>query len=310
MNCPRCASPIEDPQALFCPVCGASVTAPPPAPAAAPPAADKGVGTAHCAIHPDKPAADICGRCGAFACSACLVISEDGTGICQACYEREGGAAVPFPWEQRQELGFFPAYWQTTKKVMFQPATAFDRMVATTGKWWDPISYSILSWYFAVSGTLVMYSLIFGAMGVAGMFGKGSGKSELSAAAGVGIGVGVFVAYLVAIPIFGTAFAFAAAGVEHLALKLVKVETRAFEATLRTYCFAQAPMFWGVVPYCGAYVHPIWHIVCRILGYKSVHKTTGGKAAAGVLIPVGVCGCTVGLMYLGLFAAGFMMSKH
>ena len=256
---------------------------------------------------PDKAAADICSRCGAFACSACLIISENGTGICQACWAREGGAAVPFPWEQRRELGFFNAYWQTTKKIMFQPGTAFDRMVATTGKWWDPLSYSILSWCFAVSGTLLLYTLGFGVAGLVGYFSRK--PDGLSGGAVVGIVFGVLAAYAIIIPLFGMVFAIAASGLDHLTLGLVKVETRPFEATLRVFCFSQAPMFWGVVPYCGIYALPVWHLVCRIFGYKAVHKTTGGKAAAGALIPVAICCSGLGAIYAVIIIVS-IASKH
>jgi uncharacterized ferredoxin-like protein len=38
-----------------------------------------------CALHPDRPAAGICGSCGLAVCSACVGTSRDGMLRCHAC---------------------------------------------------------------------------------------------------------------------------------------------------------------------------------------------------------------------------------
>jgi len=63
------------------------------------------------------------------------------------------------------------------------------------------------------------------------------------------------------------------------------------------------------VPVCGMYAYPIWQIVCQIFAYKAVHKTTGGKAAAGVLLPVGVCCGLYAVVYAIIFAAASMSGR-
>ncbi|MBI5543660.1 MAG: YIP1 family protein [Deltaproteobacteria bacterium] len=330
MNCPRCDTPLEDPQARFCPLCGASITSPPGAtvseptskpvapgagtypPSGPPPGAETapaGPGTAaggssaHCAAHPERAAVDICSRCGSFACRECLIVGADGQGICSACHTRQGGDTAPLPWERRKELGFFNAYWQTTKSIMFNPNTAFDRMIPETGQWWDPLSYAIFSNFLALSGTMVMYAFIFGIAGIAALAQSG-GTNDLGAGVTAGIIVAIVLALLIMIPLGAIMVAFIGGGIEHLALKLLGANPRPFEATLRAYCYAHAPMFWGVVPLCGAYAYPIWQIVCRIFGYKSVHRITGGQAAAGVLVPVGVfCLCFGGIYGIAIAAA-------
>ncbi|HEY3449669.1 MAG TPA: YIP1 family protein [Myxococcales bacterium] len=333
MNCPRCQSPLEDASAKFCPLCGASVTAPPP------PQPEPGPGlggptwrpepviaepqvqaqaqpsspeppqssAAHCALHSDRAAVDICSRCGAFACRECLVIGADGQGVCSACLARQGGETGPLPWERRAELGFFKAYWETAKSVMFNPNTAFDRVQPETGKWWDPLSFSILSTFLGASGFMVFYGL-FGAFGAFTALMGGSGK-DLSGALVAGIVLAVILAVLVLIPLSAVMTVFVGAGIEHLTLRLVGVQVRPFEATVRAYCYAQAPMFWGLVPVCGYYAFMVWVIVCRIFGYKAIHRTTGGKASAGVLVPMGVCCGVTGLFYAIAFAASFA-GKH
>jgi hypothetical protein len=328
MNCPRCDSPLDDANARFCPICGANIVQPPepeptpaqPAPPAASPAAPQPAsgptsGAAHpgapagayCAVHPEKLAVDICSRCGGFACGSCLVVGADGQGICQSCFAREGGETVPLPWEKRKELGFFNAYWETTKKIMFQPNTAFDRVIPETGQWWDPLSYAIFSNFIATFWILIIYGIAGGA-GLIGAMTK-SDSSNMSVGLVAGIAVGVVFACIIFVPLMATMTVFIGGGIEHLCLKLIGVPTRGFEATVRAYCYGQAPMFWGVVPICGMYVYPIWALVCRIFAYKSMHKTTGGKAAAGALLPTILC-CGIGGVFYAIAIAASIASNH
>ncbi len=83
MNCPRCASGIDDATARFCPFCGMSLALP-TATAMAP-------GGAVCPVH-GAAAVGLCTRCGAFMCGAC---AQGGAGLCAACRDRVGAAAFP-----------------------------------------------------------------------------------------------------------------------------------------------------------------------------------------------------------------------
>jgi hypothetical protein len=44
---------------------------------------------AHCAVHAEKAAVELCSRCGAFVCADCLELLND-TPYCQSCLERVG----------------------------------------------------------------------------------------------------------------------------------------------------------------------------------------------------------------------------
>ena len=314
MNCPRCDSVLDDPQAKFCPVCGASMDPGAPAVPGAPGPASEAPGpaagppsNARCATHPDRPAVDICSRCGSFACRECLVVGADGQGVCSTCQARQG-ETEPMAWERRSELGFFKAYWQTCKGVMFAPNTGFARMAPGTGNWWDPLSFAIVSYVFGYLPTMLLYALAIAGGFLAAITQK-SGAGDLSGGAAVGVVIGIVVACVIGIPIGAIMNVFMMSGIEHVALRLVGVETRPFEATARAYCYALAPFFWGVVPFCGLYAFPIWSLVCRIFGYKAVHKTTGGKATAGVLLPTGVC-CVLGGGVYAILIAVAMSQGH
>src|SRR4029079_4085298 len=108
---------------------------------------------ARCAIHPDSAATDICARCGAFACVRCLKVDLQGRGVCESCFLREGANVWDVPWERRSELGLMKGYWETTKATFEAPTLAYAGLKPTTGNMWDPISYSIISAYFAFSGS-------------------------------------------------------------------------------------------------------------------------------------------------------------
>ena len=71
-----------------------------------------------------------------------------------------------------------------------------------------------------------------------------------------------------------------------------------FDATLRAYCYAMSPGVFGLIPVCSGYFWEIWRLVLSILAYKNVHRMSGGRATAAVLLPLGFC--CVG--YIGIIA--------
>ena len=76
---------------------------------------------------------------------------------------RQGGETGPLPWERRSELGFFKGYWETTKNIMFNPNTAFDRVQSETGQWWDPLLYAIVSYVIGYFWIAIFYGISMGA---------------------------------------------------------------------------------------------------------------------------------------------------
>jgi len=191
---------------------------------------------------------------------------------------------------------------------MSSPTQAFDRMAPITGRWWDPLSYSIVSAFLGVSGILVIYLAAFGVVGVVGFVQektKIAPSEGLMVAAIIGL---IVVMFLIFIPLSAIMSAFVMGGLEHLMLKLVGVKTRGFEATLRGTCYSTAPMILGAIPLCGAYVYPVWQLVCRIFAYRGLHKTTGGRATAAVLLPLVLCCGIAAFTYAFIFAAAIATS--
>src|SRR5262245_47475452 len=72
-----------------------------------------------CAIHPDRPAAQTCVRCGNYMCMECQ--SGDASGICLTCASRVGAATAAFPFSREHysldgllnlSLSRWKAQWQ------------------------------------------------------------------------------------------------------------------------------------------------------------------------------------------------------
>jgi hypothetical protein len=99
------------------------------------------------------------------------------------------------------------------------------------------------------------------------------------------------------------------AGVTHLILSVMDAADHGFNTTVRVFAYGFGPAVFGVVPVLGSVVGTVWTTVIDIIGLREAHKTTSGKAAAGVLLP---CGCffvaALGLTILAL-VLGVLGSK-
>ena len=310
--CTRCGKVCAEPGARFCPECGGMLEQrqratnpttgepiPPPPPAPPQPPADPAIGAelagARCATHPTVPARNVCSRCGNFACSQCVRQAPDGSALCAGCADRTHLGTWDIPWERRDKLGMFRAYWQTAKEGAFAPDKTYQGL-APTGRWWDAMSFAMFSYALGIAGTVLLYGVIFL---VAGIVGSKELFADASPAVVTGISVGIIIGLILMVPVGALMRVYVGAGIDHLGLLIAGGGKAGFGATFRGYCYGMAPAMFGVIPACGVYIWEIWRIACQILAYKSVHQMSGGRAAAAVLVPFGLC--CVG--YIGLIAA-------
>jgi hypothetical protein len=63
----------------------------------------------------------------------------------------------------------------------------------------------------------------------------------------------------------------------------------------------------SVIPFIGGLIAIVWWIVLALQGVERLHRTTSGKAAAAVLIPVVVC-CG-GLVLIGLVVGAAILGR-
>ncbi|HEY3451713.1 MAG TPA: Yip1 family protein [Myxococcales bacterium] len=312
----------------FCPSCGAELVLPAPGgspPPAGPPsqpsgpsappaqpgeapvpshAATGGAGaSARCSAHPDRPAKDICARCGAFACGDCLQPGPDGQPQCPACRAR-GGEIEPTPWEERDQRGLVAAYIETVKRSVVDPVRLFERMRVDNTD--GVLSYC---WITVAIGALggQAWQALFAAVGFNSLGGGGGPKlpeghplSSLMAMSNspfFNLALGIAVALMAPLSLYLNA------GIFHLGLLLFKGAKNGFNATLRAVSYASGPNLLQLVPLCGGAIGGIWVLVLYVIGLSRVHRTSTGVAIAAVVVPLVLltcCACGLGAVALAL----------
>ncbi|MFO0599567.1 MAG: YIP1 family protein [Myxococcaceae bacterium] len=278
MNCPACGyfNPEGSKSCFHC-----SLVLPLPA------------GDAVCPVHPEVKASGACSRFGTFGCSTCLVqVGPDW--LCPTCRERQ----TLLPWDERASLGLWRAWWKTSVLMITSPMQSLARARADAPVG-DSMLFSLLATIAGIGPTIVFYMavfipvMLFAAPARSGSFGKG--EAAVIAA--------IFAVYAVSGFLFALISVLVMSGLDHLGLMLVGANPKSFTVTLRAHALSMGPYVLGLVPFCSLYVFPLWALVLRVIANMELHKTTGGRATAGVLLPIVVL-CGLGIAaYLAFFAA-------
>ena len=203
--------------------------------------------------------------------------------------------ATGLPWDRRHELGLFPAFLETLKLVLLNPATAFSAMKPEGGLG-EPLIYALIGgsvgcvFYF-------LFSIFMSSFGI---------MSDRNALAGImGLGIGAIFVFLF-IPVFLALGLFIGSAIIHLCLSLVGGARRTFETTFRVVCFAAGSTYpLMIVPICGGLIAGIWCLVAECIGLARAHQTTTGRAVLAIFLPLIVCcggGFVLGIMF-GLLGA-------
>lgn len=198
--------------------------------------------------------------------------------------------ATGLPWDRRQELGFFPAFFETLKLVLFNPTIAFTKMKPEGGMT-EPLIYAV----FGGSVGFVFYLLFSIFMS---SFGFMSDRNALAGLLGLGFGT-IFI--LIFMPVLIALGLFVGAGILHLCLMLVGGAKRSFETTFRVLAYTIGSTYpLMIVPICGGAISGIWALVVEIIGLARAHETSTGKAALAVFLPLIVC-CLGALLFGAMF---------
>lgn len=209
------------------------------------------------------------------------------------------------PWERRSELGFLNAFVETIKLFVTNPAEGWRR-TREKGDYAEPLVFAILvSWIgIAVSGVC---GALFGQAWTA--FLPSEMKERLGSA--MATNAGVLLIQVGLAPVFVLVGLFIGAAIYHVSFLVVgatKDSTSGFEGTFRTVSYASVSQLANVIPFVGGLVALAWNLVLLVMGAVRLHRTTQGKAVAGVLIPFLLC-CTcvavVVAVVIGGLAAAF-----
>ena len=212
--------------------------------------------------------------------------------------------ATGLPWENRQQLGLFKAWFDTVSMLISKPGEAFTIM-RPEGGLMDPLIFGMIG---GCAGTIV--SILF-----QGLFqsipGMASGNNPFDS---LGLSPwGFLLIYAILTPLLLLVGFFIGSGLLHLCLMLVGGANRSFETTFRVVCFTVgAANLFSMVPICGGFIATVYHIVLECIGLSRAHQTTTGKAVIAVLLPIIVC-CGIFALFLFLIigsSGAFKFPSH
>jgi hypothetical protein len=206
--------------------------------------------------------------------------------------------AAQLPWEQPG----YPALeglYETAKLFLTAPSQAFARMsvTATLGK---PLLYAVIFGWLGIIASQA-YSLAF----------RGAIQNLLSGLPGynsrlaLGFPVAATVGIMVLAPIFVLLGIFIWSAIVHLFLMLVGGAKTGFASTVRVVAYSSTVQVVQVIPLCGGTIAAVWALVLYIIGLAIAHRTTQGKSALAVLLPLALC-CVCVAILVAAFSAAIM----
>jgi hypothetical protein len=214
----------------------------------------------------------------------------------------------PLPWEQ-PGYATLEALFETAKLVITNPSQAFARM-SLTGTLGRPLLYAVIFGWIGVIASQAYSLALRGAM--QSMFGS-LGRGGPFGAHGFHLPVMFSVATMILAPVFVLIGVFIMAAILHLFLVLVGGANTGFASTVRVLCYAGTVQITQIVPLCGGWIAAIWAVVLWIIGLAIAQRTTQGKAAVAVLLPLALCcACViiVGIAFGAAIAAAIAHYGH
>ena len=183
-------------------------------------------------------------------------------------------ATASFPWPPADGASIMDAWGRTWSGAALSPRRFFSKL-PRTGSVGAAVLY-YLSIGIPVAGADLFWTMVRGRADTA----------EVAAPGGLGQW-GPLVDFLIS-PVWLLISLFLAAGVVHLLLKLFGAADGGYGLTTRVFAYAYAPQILGIVPVAGAFAGFLWMVVVAVIGTSAAHRTTTGRAAAAILIPLSI----------------------
>ncbi len=205
--------------------------------------------------------------------------------------------AQPLPWEQ-PGYPVLEGLYETAKLILVNPSEAFTRM-SLTGDLGRPLLFAvILGWIGIIAGQLYRF-LIPGVAMPWRYFPEMERSMHFAMRPIFGIATMIFAPVLILLAVF------IGAAIVHLFLLIVGAGERGFLATVRVLCYAGATQVLQIVPLCGGFIAAVWCIVLEIVGLAIAHRTSQGKAAVAVLLPIALCCACIAVVMVAFGAMIF-----
>ncbi len=205
----------------------------------------------------------------------------------QETFKREIAQGVY--WESRSSWLDLPAFWRTSMSILFHPSATFAGLNYNAG----------------MRSSLV-YALVYGSLGqILGRYwftllGIHYGISQGNAFSNsIRFGEAALVT-----PILLLLLIFLAAGVVHLALRLLAAVQRPFSATFQVIAYVLgATSVLNIIPLLGRVIMPIWALPLCFVGLTKAHQTSRAKAFFALLLSL----VSTGFLIAGLVLVVLVM---
>jgi hypothetical protein len=221
-----------------------------------------------CAVHPERSARLVCTRCGSYGCEECAFSLVPGKEICWTC--ASDGLTEPLPWERRKEIGWWSAYWRTTKLVMLEPTRTF-RTPSTEAGITGSIVYGALAYTIGQMIVLLLVLAMFLVMGVAV---AATAEEPAIGAVFAGYGLCLVPFTLLQAPVYALIGILMSGSFAHLTLVVLKQATAKFDQSLRAVAYANAPDLLALF----SCVAPFWVIAAETIALREIHRCSTGTA--------------------------------
>lgn len=199
-------------------------------------------------------------------------------------------------WENRQNVGFFKALWETWKESVFYPDKFFGHLPFSGGLW-SPIIYAvIIGWFYFAVGAV--YDLLFSSFWLRMIPQYIDSANPLIGLSLQGATLASFLITFFSAPLIVIIILFVESGIYHLIAMIFGWTNREYEASLRAVAYSAGPLAFAILPFCGQPISLVWALVVTIIGFKHMQKTAAGKAALTVLLPWILCCCLLFLVAL------------
>jgi hypothetical protein len=198
----------------------------------------------------------------------------------------ESGSDIRFPWPPADGASVVGAFVQTWQGATFQP-TSFFRALPERAS----VGAAVL--YYLPLGIIIAGAELFWSLVLA------------PAAPRDNMLPSPLVQFLLS-PLLLLVSLFLSSLVTHALLAMFGAASRDYSTTTRVFAFAYSPMIFTVVPVLGTIVGFVWMVVCAIIGVREAHRTSTGRAAAAILIPVAFALIVLGLFYLARAAGNLL----
>lgn len=201
--------------------------------------------------------------------------------------------AARFPWPPPEDESLITALGETWRRAVFQPRPFYAAL--PDGGTGAAVLYYLVVGIAAAALQLFWDTVLPYGGDWLGLLDPGTRISPL-------------VNFLLS-PLYLIASLVLAGGVTHLVLLVLVREPRGFGTTVRVYAYAYSPMLFAVVPRVGALIGFIWMVVIAVIGVREAHRTTTGRAATAVLVPLVLALVLIAAAAL-LLAAGAVLLTH